>query len=273
MSSSTADKENMPALTNLPAPDRSRLSRSPLELVVCQVRHEHRLLIGEGKTAMAVYEALGGSDGQYPGLDEVTGSEVNFVIGPGAEPNVSETTKNTSGWRFAAADNAWVITVMPDHFSLETTAYTTWDEDFAPRLWRLVEVISEHLEPTVEHRIGLRYIDRITELALPDLASWRPYLRPEVLGLAAHPKLGDLVQTAQQHLVLELGEGIRAGLRHGPVPSSPGIVDYQLDYDVFRQGGRPFDVEQLKATATALNTCALQLFQATVTDELLEMLK
>jgi uncharacterized protein (TIGR04255 family) len=270
-SSNRVDKENMTSLAKLPDPDRSRLARSPLELVVCQVRHERRLLIGEGQVAMAMYEALGGSDGQYPALDEVTGSEMNVVIGQGTQPSVSET--KTSGWRFAAVDGTWVVTVMADHFSLETTAYTTWDEDFAPRLEALVEVVTEHLKPAVEHRIGLRYIDRITELALPDLASWRPYLRAEVLGLVAHPELGDLVRAGQQHLVLELGEGVRAGLQHGPVPNPSGAVDYQLDYDLFRQGGRPFATDQIKTTVANLNTFALQLFQASVTDELLEKLK
>jgi len=265
-----ADKENMPAPTNLPEPDRSRLSRSPLELVVCAVRHERRLVVGEGSTAIAIHEALGGASGNYPELDEITGQEVSFIMAPGSGPQVSET--KTSGWRFAAADGSWAVSLTAEHFSLETNAYTTWEEDFAPRLSELITAVAEIVQPAIEQRIGLRYIDRIAELELPDVASWRPYLRPEVLGLIAHPELGDLVRTAQQHLVLEFGEGLRAGVRHGPIPTKTN-VDYQLDYDVFRQGARPFDVGQLVETAATLNTLALQLFQSTITDELLEKLK
>jgi uncharacterized protein (TIGR04255 family) len=258
---------------DLPDPDRSRLARSPLELVVCQVRHERRLVVGEGATALAVHEALGGAAGPYPSIDEVSGAELNVVMGVGVgAPNVRET--KTSGWRLASADGAWVITLMPDNFSLETSSYATWADDFAPRLDALVEAVSEHIEPTFEQRIGLRYVDRITELGLTELAAWEPYLRPELLGLVLHPQLGPGVRTYQQQVVIELAAGVMAGLRHGPV-IEPGrdVVDYQLDYDIFRQGGRPFDVGAVKDAAAQFNIYALQLFQATISDALLEELR
>jgi uncharacterized protein (TIGR04255 family) len=272
LSSTSAEKEPMPAL-ELPEPDRSRLARSPLELVVCQVRHERRLVVGEGTTALAVHEALGGAGGPYPAIDEVAGAEFNVVMGVGAgAPNVRET--KTSGWRLTSADDAWVITLMPDNFSLETTGYTTWADDFAPRLDALIDAVAEHVRPTFEQRIGLRYVDRITELGLTELAAWQPYLRPELLGLVLHPELGPGVRTYQQQVVIELADGVTAGLRHGPVVE-PGreVVDYQLDYDIFRQGGRPFDRDAVRDAAAQFNVYALQLFQASISDALLEELR
>jgi len=262
----------MPAL-DLPEPDRSRLARSPLELVVCQIRHERRLVVGEGATALAVHEALGGAGGAYPSIDEVSGAELNLVMGIGiGAPNVRET--KTSGWRLTSADGAWVITLMPDNFSLETSAYTTWADDFAPRLGALIDAVTERIQPTFEQRIGLRYVDRIKELGLTELAAWRPYLRPELLGLALHPQLGPGVRNYQHQVVIELGDGVIAGLRHGPVVE-PGrdVVDYQLDYDIFRQGGRAFDAAAIMDAAAQFNIYALQLFQASISDELLEELR
>jgi len=256
---------------DLPAPDTTRLERSPLELVVCQVRHERRLTVAEGATALAVHNALGGLGGQYPNLDEIAGVEVGVVLG-GASPNLSES--KLSGWRFAAADGAWAVVVMPDHFALETKAYTTWSGDFAPRLEQLVDAVVEHVGPTFEQRLGLRYIDRITELELGDVAAWAPYLRPEVLGLALHPEIGQGVRSAHQQLLIELDTGVQAGLRHGPVvDENVPHVAYQLDFDIFRQSGRPFDPQGIKRTATQFNMYALQLFQATVTDRLLDALR
>jgi uncharacterized protein (TIGR04255 family) len=191
-------------------------------------------------------------------------------MGLGAQ-NVRET--KTSGWRFASADGAWVITLMPDNFSLETSAYTTWTDDFAPRLSALIDAVAAHVEPTFEQRIGLRYVDRIDELGLTELETWKRYLRPEVLGLVLHPELGPGVRSYQQQLAIELAEGVMAGLRHGPVVEPGGVVDYQLDYDIFRQGGRAFDAAAIKAAAAQFNMYALQLFQATVSDELLEELR
>lgn len=238
---------------------------------MCQIRHERRLVVGEGTTALAVHEALGGASGSYPSLDEVAGAEVNVVMGVGT-PNIRET--KTSGWRFASADGAWIITLMPDNFSLETSAYTTWADDFAPRLGALIDAVAAHVQPTFEQRIGLRYVDRIDQLRLTELEAWRPYLRPELLGLVLHPQLGPGVRNYQQQLLIELADGATAGLRHGPVVE-PGqkTVDYQLDYDIFRQGGRPFDAAATKAAAAQFNIYALQLFQASVSDELLEALR
>jgi uncharacterized protein (TIGR04255 family) len=262
----------MPAV-DLPEPDRSRLARSPLELVVCQIRHERRLIVGEGATALAVHEALGGVTGPYPSIDEVSGAELNVVMGVGmGVPNVRET--KTSGWRLTSADGAWVITLMPDNFSLETSAYTTWADDFAPRLGALIDAVAQHVQPTFEQRIGLRYVDRINELGLTELAAWEPYLRPELLGLVVHPQLGPGVRTYQQQVVIELADGVTAGLRHGPVvESGRNVVDYQLDYDIFRQAGRAFDAGAIRDAAAQFNIYALQLFQATISDALLEELR
>jgi len=270
LSSTSAEKEFMPSV-DLPEPDVSRLARSPLELVVCQIRHERRLVVGEGATALAIHEALGGAGGSYPSIDEVSGAELNVVVGMGA-PDFRET--KTSGWRLTSADGAWVITLMPDNFSLETSAYTTWSDDFAPRLGTLIDAVAEHVKPTVEQRIGLRYVDRINELGLTELAAWRAYLRPELLGLVLHPQIGPGVRQYLQQVVIEFADGVVAGLRHGPVVE-PGreVIDYQLDYDIFRQRGRPFDASMVKAAAAQFNIYALQLFQATITDELLEELR
>jgi uncharacterized protein (TIGR04255 family) len=244
-----------------------------LELVVCQVRHERRLVVGEGSTALAIHEALGGASGPYPSIDEVSSAELNVVMGVGAgTPNVRES--KTSGWRLTSADGAWVITLLPDNFSLETSAYTTWADDFAPRLDALIGAVADHVQPTFEQRIGLRYVDRINELGLTDLAAWEPYLRPELLGLALHPQLGPGVRTYQQQVVVELGDGVTAGLRHGPVvEAGRDHVDYQLDYDIFRQGGRPFAADAIMDAAARFNIYALQLFQASISDALLEELR
>ncbi len=52
-----------------------------------------------------------------------------------------------------------------------------------------------------------------------------------------------------------------------------GYIDYLLDYDLFRQGGRPFDVEGLIRATEQLNLGALQLFQTSVTEQLLDIFR
>jgi uncharacterized protein (TIGR04255 family) len=77
-----------------------------------------------------------------------------------------------------------------------------------------------------------------------------------------------------QQLLLRVDEQLRAGIRSGPITDrDDGRVDFLLDYDVFRQGGRPFSLDDVVATAEKLNSCAHQLFRVSITDELLEFLR
>lgn len=253
---------------DLPAPDQTELPGSPLELVVCQVRYETRLVASDGSTARAIHDMLGNADDEYVNVEPAGSATVSVVAGPAVPAGVSET--KLTGWRFTSRDGRWIASVMPDHASLETTAYTTWAKDFEPRLHRLVDAVAEHIQPAFEQRLGLRYIDRIKELRLKRLTEWKPYLRSELLGLLMHPQLGPFVRAAQHQTILELDQETQCGLRHGPLADEDQeVVDFVLDYDLFRQGGRPFEVEDIKGAATRLNRWAHQVFEATVTDELM----
>jgi uncharacterized protein (TIGR04255 family) len=256
---------------SLPEPDRTHLRRSPLEVVVAQVRYENRLVASDSAVARAFHESLGGTGGVYPFIDGASAAVMfNVVVaGPGASPPVPNTETQLTGWRLHDAENRWAVTLMPDHFALETTQYTTWEE-FAPRLAAVIDAIGEHIAPAFEQRLGLRYIDRIGDPVVDEIAGWRPYIRPEVLGILCHPELGDAVLGAQQQVLFDLQDGVAATLRHGPIrdPAAAG-VQYLLDYDVFRQGGRPFAPNAIRDTFDGFNTAALQLFQATVMPELL----
>lgn len=257
---------------DLPEPDDSRLSGSPLELVVCQIRFESRPVVSDGATALAFHQALGGESGQYPVVEQVEGQAVNVTVGPGQVPKAETTALN--GWRMRSEDGAWIVSLMPDHVALETKRYTTWAEDFQPRLGTVIDAAAEHVKPTFEQRLGLRYIDRIRELELTTATEWEPFISREFLGPIAHPALAPAIKAAQQQLLLDVGDGVQCLLRNGPlVDEERGVTDYVLDYDIHRQGSRAFAAESIKAAASEFNRTALQLFQASLTDTLLERLR
>lgn len=253
----------------LPAPDRTRLARSPLDLVVCQLRFETQGQVNEAQIALTVHEALGGADGRYPRLEPLQAQAVNFTLGLGA-PAVSQ--QGISGWRYQSADGLWIVSLMPDHVGLETTRYTEW-EDFRERMHELLEVTVEHIAPGIEQRLGLRYIDRITEVDASSPADWEPYLARELLGLALHEQLGPAVTTTRQQLLLDLDEGYACAVNHGFVPGENGRLDYLLDYDLFREGGRPFSADAVTEALDVLHDDAGKLFQASITPALYDILR
>lgn len=253
---------------DFPAPDPRRLERSPLELVVCQIRFNNKTAAEEPAVALSFHAQLGGEGGRYPKMEPIATQEFSITMGPGAAPATE--AKSLTGWRLTSAENGWVISLTGEYVSIETSAYQTWDH-FRERLAELIDVTVAQLAPAIEQRIGLRYVDRIGELELSEPQDWAPYIAPELLGPILHPQIGPTVRVAQQALALELEDGIACGLRHG-VNTEQGSVDYLLDFDLSRQGGRAFEPEALLATADRLNEYGLQLFQAAITPELYEKL-
>jgi uncharacterized protein (TIGR04255 family) len=251
---------------DLPDPDVTQLPGSPLELVVCEIRFETKVSVSESKTALDLHESLGGPEGLFQRVDPVQQQTLTMMVG--APPNLE--SRGLSGWRFSAETGGWTLSVMPEHVALETTAYTTW-ENFREQLHPVIAATEAVIAPGFAQRLGLRYIDRIRELQLKAPADWAPYIAPELLGFAASPNLGPALRNAQQQLLLDLDEGFFCTLRHGFVVEDDGepTVDYLLDYDLFREGGRRFDREDLIAALDHLSAAGLQLFQASVTDDLL----
>lgn len=55
----------------------------------------------------------------------------------------------------------------------------------------MIDAITDILQPTFEQRLGLRYIDRITELKLTSAAAWEPYISPWLLGFVTEPMISE----------------------------------------------------------------------------------
>jgi uncharacterized protein (TIGR04255 family) len=163
---------------------------------------------------------------------------------------------------------------MPSYVSLETSAYTTWSDDFRPRLAQLLEVVSVHVSPAMEQRLGLRYVDQITEPVVSAPQEWRDFISPELLGPILHPRIGPAVVASQQQVELDLGEEVRSILRHGFIsdPARDGALGYALDFDIYREGIRAFDIDDILGTADHFHLRALQLFQQAITPKMLAYL-
>lgn len=256
---------------DLPEPNETRLSKSPLELVVCQIRFENHPQISDGSIASKIHDSLGGSEGPYQRLSPIENQSVEIAVGPDASPRLQ--SQDVRVWQMAAADDSWIVSLAPDHISLETRAYTTWADSFQPRLGALLDAFCDQVQPTTSQRIGLRYVDRIKEFSFESAQEWEGLIDPTLLGPVLHPGFGRNIQHSQQIVLLNLEKESKCLFRHGVLPPENGRVDYFLDFDLFEEGGSRFDKAALISTATQLNGFALQLFQASVLEPLLERLR
>jgi uncharacterized protein (TIGR04255 family) len=259
---------------SLPAPDRRELLRSPLVLTVCQVRYEQTLALADPRIALAVQETLGGVSGPYPRMDQLKAPSFQFSVSAEGAAE-SRPMSGVGGWRLQSDDGAWTVTIMTDSLALETSRYKTWEADFGPRMGQVIEAVASATSLVLEERLGLRYVDRLTGLEIEDSADWAKYVDTNVLGVLRHPVLGPAVSTSQQQVDLNLGGDVRCILRHGQ-PEDTDDNDtrsYVLDFDVYRQAARPFDVEGIKQAIETFSDAALQLFHACLNPSYLRWLR
>jgi uncharacterized protein (TIGR04255 family) len=251
----------------LPEPSTVTLSRAPLQLVVCQVRHDRNLAVADGGRVLAIREQLN----LYPRMEETAQQEIGLVVGPtGAQPLGGG--EQQRGWRLLSDDGVWTVALLPDFFALECTGYTSWTE-FRDRMGALADAVLNHLQPSVELRLGLRYVDRISLPEVKDPQGWSGYINDHFLGPTLDEQLGPAMSAVQQIIQMQGPDGIQVLLRHGTqADTSSGQWPYVLDTDCFRGDGRRLGVDSLTQGADALHTTALQVFQAVITPQLHSLL-
>lgn len=250
---------------SLPSPRTEQLPHAPLQLVVCQVRHDRNLAVADAGRALAVRDALAH---EYPVVEEQAQQELSFVAGPLGVAGVSGGEQR--GWRFQSEDKLWTIALLPDFFALECTGYTSWS-DFRARLTELARAVEEHLRPALEMRLGLRFVDQIRYPRASHPASWSGLIEDALLGAVQHAPFADALEALQSVAQLR-GTDAQVLLRHGTSPDQDGNWTYLLDTDCFRSVSRRFSAETLLGDAEGLHRLALQVFQASITDRLYRIL-
>lgn len=259
-------------ILEVPAPRRVPLPRAPLTLAVCQMRYETVASVSENQSMLAIQEELGGRNGLYPKAEKLQGQQLTFQMGAGGPQSLLVPAQ--SGWRLLSRDGTWIVALMPDNVSLETTRYSTWEGSFQDRLSQVAEAVMKHIKPEIEQRLGLRYVNQLNQPRVTTPQGWSPYITPELLGAALHKNLGPGIKASLQQLDLDAGSDMHCSLRHGfsADSSRDGALTYLLDIDVYREGVRRFDVADIMMQAQRFNDLALTIFQQAITPEMLAYL-
>lgn len=259
----------------LPALDDRPLSRSPLAVAVFQVRFEQNLSVGAGDTGLRVHDQLGGPDGRYVRVEPVQLITGAVQVTPLGISQVPSSNMPSRGFKMTNEDGTLFMSLMPDFVSMDNTAYTGWKEDFRERIYEVLSAVAEQVNPRVEERVGLRYVNRIMEPEVSVPADFRGLISDGLLGVTADDFWSAGVTGSQQQLEIDVSDGIQCVLRHGTLsrPNGIGLDGYLLDIDVFRAKPRRFNVESIIETCDKLNEAATAIFQGSLTPSYLARLR
>jgi uncharacterized protein (TIGR04255 family) len=251
-----------------PPPAEISLLRAPLVRVLAQVRFPGILKI-ENKDVVASFQEQIRRD--YPLFEQQPTQRVEVQVGPGGP-----TVKQVAGtnWRFQDAKRNWRLSLTTDALSFEVESYTSRD-DFLTRWTKAIAAVERIFEPGIALRIGMRYIDRVTEKPLGAIDE---LIHTDILGFA-RPPLRDHVHHALSEATLSIDEGemlLRWGIMPANTTIDPNVLppiphlSWILDIDVSSGEQRPFDNHQLAESFRALAERAYSVFRYMTTDEFLK---
>lgn len=246
--------------------DRSLLAQSPLTSVICQVRFNPTPAAGDARKVQELREKLGGQ-AAFPVLEPITEAAINISIGQNTPPVAQQ--QNSTGWRMTSPDGKRVVVLLPSAVALECFNYPGWDA-FVEELETLLSAVSESVEPVFEQRLGLRYINQLTTPEVRSPEAWSEFIDPAFLGLGTHDEIAPMVKFSRQQVVLQLDADTRGTVHQGYAPDEErdNALTYVLDFDIAREGTRPFDSAAIRETADQFNAYALRLFQLATTSDL-----
>lgn len=211
-----------------PSADRVPLKRSPLELVVCQVRFPTILSLANGAPPGAFEERI---REKYPVPSQKKRVNIELEQGSGALRRETETF-----WSFEDEAGEWTVSLGQGFLSLETKNYESFDT-FLTRFDELVEAIKSEYKVTLQDRLGLRYVDRISrtrDKRLPE--NWKDQLPAELIPLR---KFSDAAvgQLANFETRLAFGDAVLAIRCNFVDKSFPGSTEDELilDFDCYSE--------------------------------------
>lgn len=245
------------------------LSETPLVRVVTQVRFPRLSALASGDEAASTFAAAVRSD--FPILNESREMEVTITPeGITQAPGAGRT------WQLQSADEKWQVSFGDAFFAVDTANYSG-RADFSTRVGEVWRAFNDIVAPPFTQRVGVRYINRITD---PDrLDELSTLVRPEVLGGLGVPLGGVQLGHSMSEALYQVGEQDGLQARWGMLP--PGAIldptlsavserSWVLDLDSFRVDRGAADSAVVASQVTDLAERAYRYFRWVVTPEFLE---
>lgn len=271
----TENELDLLQLIGLPEPATVEIyDHSPLVTVICQLRFNPVLSVAD-QTFVGPFQRE--IKAAYPLTRVLRNVQVDLPMGfEGGELGHTVTAPR---WQFSDRDVNWSVVLAQDFMALETRSYSHF-ADFLGRFQTVLSALSNHIEPELWTRIGLRFIN---EIRLNDRPS-NEIVAPELLGFLGEARLtGRAVQVQSiQQLAFRYPGGFGVNIHHGQLPlgttvqprpdeAPPQDAFYLLDFDVFREsvekGGEPVDTDRLCTQLEQFDKVAYALFRRSVREQ------
>lgn len=248
---------------------RVRLERTHLEAAIGEVRFSSSRSELPEREAQTIWEGLGQES--LPVFERHTQSVVSVTVGP---QGTSQTVEEQHGWVLATPDRSVLYTLLPSTVVVQTSRYERYSTSLGDRLKEVTRLFAHTAGVSRVQRLGLRFINRLSDPKASRPQYWRPHIREDFAGPLAG-SLGGLVVNQHQQAQFQLDSTAAARIQSGVFlePGRQELYSFLIDLDVFREANFVYDDELCANMMRQLNRTALALFAHVLSDDYLAGLR
>ena len=232
---------------------------NPIKLAICQIRFPRLSEFDQPGFLTPIQAAL---SARFPRVSQE--QQLGLAFGAqGMAPIPAATI-----WRFNQLDGPWSVALARDFVTLETQSYRRY-EDLRTCLEEILDMLLK-LDVHVRERIGLRYVNRLSHTQAQQVSDWKPFIRPELLGVVGGEELGDDVVQALEQIRLREPDGLMV-VHHGYLSEEAAGSEgthYLIDIDCFDDRPVEFDRDETLALIDSFHERLKNFFEISITDDM-----
>lgn len=265
------DRERFSPFTGGTAARGGILKKSPLVLVLCQVRWPELTVFRQNYRKLA--EAIGERLSEFPLRAVSKQYTMNFGPDGASEPEKSFV------YQWSTVDQTGVVTLAEDSISIAQRDYSAGYAAFETAMRTVLTAVQETAGVPIYDRVGIRYVNRLSEDS--QLERLDDLIKPEARGLEAMSVApADATRVETMTAGLYEFEGGKLQVRMGTLSGDQtpdalipplGKKSWVLDFDSFVEGNHVFDVEAIVKQMSHLSDAARDFLGYVATPEFVEV--
>ncbi len=238
---------------------RRLYEENPIKLVICQIKFPLLSAFDQPGFLAPIQAAL---LTRFPRVSQE--QQLGFALGAQGMAQMPTATI----WRFNQLAGPWSVALARDFITLETQSYRRY-EDLRACLEEILDILPA-LDVRVRERIGLRYVNRLSHPQARQVSDWKPFIRPQLLGVVGGEELGDDVVQALEQIKLKEPDGLMV-VHHGYLSEEAAGSEgahYLIDIDCFDERPAEFDRDGTLELVDSYHERLKNFFEISITDEM-----
>jgi len=254
---------------DLPTFGRIRLTQNQIVVVNAEARFAREGGALPEADAKKIWKKLGSEN--FPYFEPTEQNLVNLVLTQDGATNQSKEV--IKGWVLSNAEKTVSVILMPSFINIQVLKYVGFTQSLANLFNQTVEAFVAVTKVSIMQRIGLRYVNKLSDREATTPAFWGPNIKAGFSG-PLDDCLGNFITGAHQEVQLKITESASAIVHSGVFldTASGGTYSFLADIDAFSDHSRDYSKEACENITRKLNRTAYAIFDQMLTPSYIQQM-